>query len=120
MKIIKKTLQVTQLEYYKKHLAIVNTVLPVQMTPKQLEVIANFMFLENTKHKDPFNGICRKIVMHNVGISPGGLGNYLNQLKKLGFLLLKDGYLTILPILIPEKGEQEYQFKLILKDEDLS
>lgn len=115
MRIIKKLLKLGRLDYYKKHLFIINYILPVQMTPKEIEVLAAFMSLEGDIVKDSFGSSGRKIVMDKLNIQPGGLGNYLSQLKDKGFIIEnKDTKeLSILPILIPNNKEQIYQFKLV-------
>jgi len=116
MKIIRKALSLNKEDYYKKHLFIINHILPVQMTPKEVEVLASFMALEGDIAKEPFCTSGRKIVREKLKISPGGMGNYLEQLKGKGFIIDKDRRLTILPILIPEKSEQGYQFKLKINE----
>lgn len=112
MHVIKKTLRLNKKEYYEKHLLIINNVLPIQMTPKEAEVLAAFMSLEGDIARDPFGTSGRKIVREQVGISQGGLGNYLEQLKSKGFIYEKEKVLMILPILMPQKDIQGYQFKL--------
>lgn len=112
MNIIRKILKLDKKEYYEKHLLIINHILPVQMTPKEAEVLAAFMSLEGDIAKDPFGTSGRKIVRENVNISAGGLGNYLDQFKKKELVIEKDGTLSILPILIPDRKMQGYQFKL--------
>lgn len=113
MNIIRKVLKLSKEEYYKKHLLLINHILPVQMTPKEAEVLAAFMSLEGDIAKLPFGTSGRRIVRNRLNISAGGLGNYLDQLKKKGFILTKeDTSLYILPILIPERKVQGYQFKL--------
>jgi hypothetical protein len=115
MNIIKKTLELDKEEFYKKHLLIINHILPVQMTSKEAEVLAAFMSLEGDISKDPFGTSSRKIVREKVGISAGGLGNYLEQLKTKGFIFEEDNVISILPFIIPDKTEQGYQFKLSIK-----
>lgn len=112
MKVIRKTLKLQRKEYFEKHLLLINHVLPVQMTPKEAEVLAAFMSLQGDIAKDPFGTSGRKLVREQVGISQGGLGNYLEQLKTKGFIYEKDKVLQILPILIPDQEEQGYQFKI--------
>ncbi len=112
MKVIKKVLRLNRADYYEKHLLIINHILPKQMTPKEATVLAAFMSLTGDLAEDPFCTTGRKIVRERLGISPGGLGNYLDQLKSKDFILEEEGKLVILPILIPEKDEQFYQFKL--------
>lgn len=117
MNIIKKSLKLNRVDYYTKHLLIINHILPIQMTPKEAEVLAAFMSLEGDLAQDPFSTTGRKIVKSRVGISAGGLGNYLDQLKEKGFIIEKDKSYSILPILIPERKIQGYQFKLEEIDE---
>ncbi len=113
MSIIRKTLKLSKEEYYQKHLLIINHILPVQMTPKEVEVLAAFMSLEGDLARDPFSTTGRKIVRQRLGgMSAGGLGNHLDQLKKKEFILENGKELRILPILIPQHKEQGYQFKL--------
>ena len=112
MNIIKKALILDKEEYYQKHLFLINHILPVQMTHKETEVLAAFMSLEGDIAKEPFGTSGRKMVRRKIGISAGGLGNYLDQLKKKGFIIGSPKELTILPILIPDTKVQGYQFKL--------
>ena len=113
MSIIRKTLKLKKEDFYKKHLLIINHILPVQMTNKEAEVLACFMSLEGDLANDPFSTSGRKIVMRKLNIKPGGLGNYLDAFKKKQFVLENSNKeLRIIPILIPSKSEQLYQFKL--------
>lgn len=112
MEIIRKALKLSREEYYKKHLFLINHILPIQMTPREAEVLATFMSLEGDIARDPFGTSGRKIVREKLGISAGGLGNYLEQLKSKGFIIDNNKELSILAILIPEKKVQGYQFKL--------
>ena len=116
MAIIRKALKLKKEDYFKKHLLIINHILPVQMTNKEAEVLAAFMSLEGDIANDPFGTSGRKIVKERVNISSGGLGNYLDQLKSKKFIYEEEGKLKILSILIPEKKVQEYQFKLEIND----
>lgn len=113
MNIIRKTLNLTQEEYYEKHLLIINHILPIQMTPKEAKVLAAFMSLDGDIAEDPFGTSGRKIVKRKLKISSGGLGNYLDQLKKKGFISVIGKNLKMLPILKPNRENQGYQFKLI-------
>ena len=113
MAIIRKALKLKKEDYFKKHLLIINHILPVQMTNKEAEVLAAFMSLEGELASDPFSTSGRKIVMRKLNIKPGGLGNYLDAFKKKQFVLENSNKeLRIIPILIPSKSEQFYQFKL--------
>ncbi len=86
----------------------------MELTPKEVEVLAHFMALEGDLADNPFSTTGRKKVMERMGISPGGLGNYLDKLKKKGFIKQdKNKIITILPVLIPNKAQQVYQFRLV-------
>lgn len=116
MNIIKKALKLSRREYYQKHLFLINHILPIQMTPKETEVLAAFMSLEGDIAEDPFGTSGRKMVRRKMGISAGGLGNYLDTLKSKRFIIGEKNDLSILPILIPEDKEQGYQFKLEISE----
>jgi hypothetical protein len=116
MEIIKKALQLNREEYYKKHLLLINHILPIQMTPKEAEVLAAFMSLQGDISREPFGTSGRKIVREKLGISAGGLGNYLEQLKNKKFIYGDEKNIKILPILIPNEKVQGYQFKLEINE----
>ena len=113
MEILKKRLNLNKNEYYTTHLSIMNIFLPVKMTPKEIEVLANFMLLEGSIAEDRFGTSARKIVMAAMGIKPGGLGNYFDTLQKKGFLI-KDAEkkFIIFPMLYPKVTTQNYQFQI--------
>jgi len=113
MEIIRKKLKLQKEEFNKKHLLVINHLLPVQMTNKEAVVLAAFLALEGDLAKDPFSTTGRKIVMEKTGLKPGGLGNFLRTLKEKELVLEnEEGNMYILPILIPNEGRQLYQFVL--------
>lgn len=115
MEIIKKQLILPKNEYYLKHLSIVNIFLPRKLTPKEIEVVAAFMSLEGDIARDRFGTSARRMVMQQMHIQPGGLGNYLDSLQKKGFITKEHGSFTILPILHPMDDQQGYMFNLLKK-----
>lgn len=113
MEIIRKKLKLQKEEFNKKHLLIINHLLPVQMTNREAEVLAAFLALEGDLAKDPFSTTGRKIVMGKLGLKPGGLGNFIRDLKLKKLILeTEEGGLYLLPVLIPQEGRQLYQFVL--------
>jgi len=110
--VIKKVLKLSQEEYYTKHLEIINNFLPVTMTPKEIEVLANFMSLQGDIATDRFGTTAKKIVRSKMGLSVAGISNYMKSLKAKGFITDSN----ILPILFPENGTQLYNFKLVNDD----
>jgi DNA-binding MarR family transcriptional regulator len=107
--IIRKTQKLSTLEYYVTHLQIINAILPVKLTPKEIELLANFMSLNGSIAEDRFGTTGRAIVKSKMNITTAGVSNYLKSLKDKGFVKQND----ILPILFPEKHNQLYQFKLV-------
>ena len=114
MSTIRKQLRLPKIEYYTKHLSIVNIFLPVHLTPNEIKVLATFMSLEGDIAEDRFGPSARKIVMHTLGLKPGGLGNYLKSLKIKNFLKKdEEKKFEILPLLYPDTSTQEYTFQLV-------
>lgn len=116
MRPIRKLMKLSKDEYYKKHLLIINPLLPQQVTPKEAEVLGAFMALEGDISKDPFGTTGRKQVRERLNLSPGGLGNHLRVLKEKEFIVEKDNKLQLLSYLIPAKDGQLYEFKLQITD----
>ncbi len=112
MRIIRKQLKLPKNDYYIKHLQIVNVFLPVQLTPREIEILAAFMSLEGDIAEDRFGTSARKIVMQGLNLSQGGLGNYMKSLQTKGFITKQGPRMNILPILHPQPESQGYQFKL--------
>lgn len=112
MKTITKKLTLPKESYFETHLNLINCLLPVKLTPKEIIVLARFMCLEGDIANDMFGTSARKIIMGQLKLSPGGLGNYLKLFRDKGFIIEREDTTVILPILIPEKTEQLYTFKL--------
>lgn len=115
MGVIKKIMNVTKEDYYVVHLSIINPLLPVRMTPKELEVLGTFMSLTgDIAEADRFGTTCKKIVKEKLNLSDGGLGNYIKTLKEKGFIYYSmDGKLSILDVLQADEKSQGYMFKII-------
>lgn len=111
--IIRKTLSLVQEDYYPRHLAIINPLLPQHLTPREIGVLACFMGLNGSIAEDRFGTTARKFVMETMGLTLQGLSNHLKSLKDKKFIKGN----VILPMLFPDKGEQQYSFKLINVDD---
>lgn len=109
---IKKLLRLGKARYFETHLSLINCVLPKQLTPMEIKVVAAFMGLEGDIAQYRFGPSAKKIVMTELELSPAGLSNHLASLLKKGFLLKRGDITEILPILMPEQTEQVYLFKL--------
>ena len=107
--IVRKVLKLDALAYYATHLKLINPLLPIQLTPKEIELLANFMSLTGDIDGDRFGPTARRMIKMKMNISTAGISNYMRSLKDKGFV---NGNI-ILPLLFPENGEQMYQIKLI-------
>lgn len=120
MKQLKKALSLSKIQYYETHLSLINCILPKQMTPMEIKVLAAFLSLEGDIAINRFGATGRKIVMNTVNpekpLSPAGLSNYITSLLDKGFLIKKADVITVLPLVVPEEDEQLYLFKLVNKD----
>lgn len=120
MKIIQKAFMLDNEKYYVLHLHIVNAILPVKLTDKELEVLAAFMALDKSIIEDGyFNPIARKKVMKKLELIPAGLSNHLASMIKKGFLIKNNvtNFISIKEFLLPEEDGQGYQFKIKKIDE---
>ena len=111
--VIRKTLSLTKEDYYIKHLAIINPMLPGHLTPREIEVLACFMSLTGSIAEDRFGTTARKFVMQELNLTLPGLSNHLKSLKNKKFIAGN----IILPILFPTPQYQEYSFKLTNVDD---
>lgn len=114
-KVLKKVVIVkSDLDFYAKHLELINPILPVKLTPKEIEVLGAFMSLKGEMaEEERFGTYCRKKVKKLLDLSDGGLGNYLRDLKLKKYVTDSWG---IVPFLFPKDNPQEYNF-ILKKDE---
>lgn len=113
MKALSKRLELPTNEYYKVHLNIVNSLLPIKLTPKEVEVLALFMSLSGDISKDRFGSTAKKLVKQELSLSDGGLSNYIKALKQKGFISTTN---EIPMLLVPNVSKQEYFLQIINKD----
>jgi len=107
--ILRKQMRLDRNTYYKVHLQLINALLPVKLTTKEIEVLARFMSLDGDIAKDRFGTSARKFIKEQLKLSDGGLGNYLKSFKEKGFIIDND----INPNLIANNEEQLYMFRLV-------
>ena len=112
---ITKTLSLDRIDYFQTHLSIVNCLIPVKLTPKEIEVLACFMSFTGTLAEDRFSTTGKKIVRETLQISHQGLSNYMKYLSDSGFLIETNGRTEILPLLQPNIDQQVYMIKLARK-----
>lgn len=114
MRNIVKTLRLETMDYYKTHLSIINCLLPVKITGKEIEVLALYMHFSKSLEDDRFGTNTKKLICQTLGLSHQGMSNYIKSLTVKGFLKVNQKKeITILPLLHPEANEQTYMLKLV-------
>jgi len=113
-KVLRKILRLNRNKYFEVHLQIVNALLPVKLTPKEVEVLAAFMSLDGDIAMDRFGTTARKMIKKLLHLSDGGLGNYMKSFKDKKFIVAtEDGMEIINPILNASMEEQNYIIRLV-------
>lgn len=110
---ISKSLILNNEDYFRVHMEIINPLLPIKLSPKEIEILAIFMTFTGTLEQDKFSTTGKKIVREKLKLSHQSLSNYIASLVKKGFLVESDNKLELRPILFPHKEEQTYLIKLI-------
>lgn len=115
--IIQKTITTTKESFYNKHITIVNILLDLKATSKEIEVLSTFLSLDKKIIEDDiFNSLSRKKVRKLLNLSHAGLSNYLRTLLEKG-LIFEDKEQKILLVkdyLLPTVPYQGYKIKLII------
>lgn len=115
MKVIQKGFELESLDYYKTHLRIVNAILPIGITNKEIDILAWFLILP--VRENMFDTTNRRKVIKELGLTDGGMSNHLKNMKKKGLLQRVGDFLTITPALIPDEKFQGYSLKIKRKEE---
>lgn len=113
MQPLKKQLKLDSRSYYITHMNILNALLPIKMTPAEIEIIAAFLEINGTLADNRFSTTGRQIVRDSLRISHQYLTNYIQSLMKKGFIVKKNDKLQLIPILFPESESQEYSITII-------
>ncbi len=119
MKILNKTIEVkNKVEYIIQHLKIINAFLPNPLKSKELEVLSYLMAVPVQDDRYRFSTVSYKAIREKMGLTPSGLSNYLNGLKKKRMITLdEDGYKRIPTQFYPSPKAQDYLIKIVIKDE---
>jgi len=117
MKVIQKGFELSKKEYYKTHLKIVNSIFPINITDKEIDILSEFLSIPNEiDNKNVFNSLARKRVVDILGLTKCGMSNHLKNMKNKGFLKKDGEHLIIVPGILPDLNMQGYNFKLKVKD----
>lgn len=110
---IVKVLKLETLDFYKTHLSIINCLLPVKLTPKEIEVLALFMLYDEYLADGKFGKKVKKLIREKLQITHQGLSNYISSLINKKMLSITDEKMKILPFVMPEEGEQSYMIRIV-------
>lgn len=125
MRILKKNIVgLDRVTYYQTHLLVISPFLPVEITPKEREVLGLFMSFEGDLAKvDRLGTSFRREVKTRIKppMSSGGLTNHITALKEKGLIYeTLNGTLAIREYLFPDENQQGYQFILTMKKDETS
>lgn len=98
---ISKTFYLEGSKYYKKHLEILNGVIPVKLTGKEIEILSEIIRLGSKDNQ----GVRNAIVDEN-NISHSNLTKYIKSLKKKGFIIDNE----VIPLVKTYAQEMNYNF----------
>lgn len=112
MKIFRKTLTYNELDFYRTHIQIICVLVKIELTIKEITVLAAFMALKGDIKQDLFGSTGRSIVRQRCGVSLQGLSNYLNTLKDKNVIIQENNVLKINKVFILDVDSCEYSLKL--------
>ncbi len=105
-----KELSLRGKDFYSVHLEIINPLLPVKLTVKEIDVLSVLLHFSNTQAlQEAFKNNFRKYLRDILFMSSASLYNYMQSLQKKGALLDNKG--TVNDLLIPS-NTQEYRFRI--------
>ena len=111
-KIIKEE---TELDYFKRHLKVVNALMPESkyMTKREIDVLAAFMSIKGELAEPRFSTLSRKKVKQRLNMKDSNLSNQLRSLKRKEMIRVKsDNSLEIWDILFANPNKQGYLLKV--------
>lgn len=109
---VKKVRFDNKLDFIKAHISLTNELLPVKLTGREVEFLAQFLTLEgDLVEQDRFCTQARKVVMKRMGISNQQMSNLLKQVSDKGFVRSKDNVKYIVPLIIPDGKVQRYNIE---------
>lgn len=117
MTTLKKKLELSERDFYRVHMHIVNALLPIKLSTKEIDILTAFMSFTGTLAEDRFSTTGKKIVRETLGISNQVLWNHINALRDKKLIYLNDkNVLIINPVLFPKDLlNQKYSIELINK-----
>jgi DNA-binding MarR family transcriptional regulator len=112
--LVKKVIERSGISYYRTHLEVINPLLPIQMTRKEIEVLSFLIkFREDLRGKldDLEEDVYRLYLRKKLGMTPAALHNHIKSLVDKGAILDSDSG-EVNNILLPGGDSEEYYIKI--------
>jgi len=110
-RMIRKELEIEGSDFYLTHLKLINALLPVELTNKEMLVLSRLLYFNFTESLiKKYKGNYRKYIRNILNLSSSSLFNYLSKMIKNGVIVNGDTG-EVNQLLIPE-NTQEYYFRL--------
>ena len=119
--ILSKKLELKEQNYFRAHIYILNALLPsMNLSNKEIEVLAAFMSFDGTLEKDRFSTTGKKMAKDILNMSTQSIWTYIKSLKEKNIIYVKpNGVWDIKPSLLPiNRKTQSYSIKLINKGDE--
>lgn len=100
---ISKTFYVEGSKYYKKHLEILNGALPVKLTDKEIDILAQII-----KFGSKVNKGVKNVIKDELQIEPSNLNKYIKSLENKGFIIDNE----VIPLVKTYAKEMSYEFTI--------
>ncbi len=112
---IKKVIYKAGIDYYKAHLEVINPLLPIGLTNKEIDVLS-FLMKFNSELKGKLDGleedVYRLYLRKELGMTSAALYNHIDRLVAKGAIEDRDTG-AINSILLPNDNSEEYYIKII-------
>lgn len=119
MKTINKILKLNSIEYFTQHIRIINSVLPVKLTEKEIEILGGLLYIFYKEDVYIFSLEGRRLLSNLLKIDHSNLNKYIKGLTNKGFIVSNKGLETLLPLILPtDTKSQQYNFKIELNEMD--
>lgn len=98
---ISKTFYVEGSKVYQKHLEILNGVLPIKLTDKEIDVLATII-----KYGSRVNQGVKNVIRDDLGMNKSNVNKYIKSLEDKGFII--GG--AVIPLVVAKAKELSYNF----------
>lgn len=111
MNVIRRKYKLPHKEYIRLYLEVLNPILPIHFTPKEIEVFSLLLYYNSD---DFCNTKTRKLIQEELSLSNAGLSSYIKSLKDKTFIREEEFTKKLIPApyIIPDKDIQIIEIML--------